>query len=45
MDNDVSGPHCLRFITDVELQDVYGFTIGERADIRDAEERWLNGLD
>lgn len=43
--NDISGPHCLRFITDSELQTVHKFTVGERADLRDAEERWTNGLD
>ena len=43
-ENDISGPHCLRFLTDDELES-YGFTGGERADLCDAQERWTHGWD
>lgn len=41
LDNiDVTGPHCLRFLQNADLLGA-GLSLGELADIRDAEERWM----
>lgn len=39
----VTGPHALRFVTDQHLMDLGDMEIGEIADVRDAEERWVIG--
>lgn len=36
----ITGPHALFFITDTDLRGTVGLTIGELADLRDAEEQW-----
>lgn len=37
---DVTGPHCLRFLQNADLLGA-GLSLGELADIHDAEERWM----
>jgi len=39
----VTGPHGLRFISDQQLVEVGGLDVGELADVRDAQERWVFG--
>ncbi|KAH7919553.1 hypothetical protein BV22DRAFT_1199411 [Leucogyrophana mollusca] len=39
----VTGPHCLRFISDAQLTDAE-LSISELADLRDAQERWALGV-
>ncbi|THU96644.1 hypothetical protein K435DRAFT_858352 [Dendrothele bispora CBS 962.96] len=40
---DISGLHALAHITDQDLKDA-GLSVGERADVRWAEDAWRNGL-
>ncbi|KAJ7584275.1 hypothetical protein C8J56DRAFT_1089833 [Mycena floridula] len=39
----ITGPHTLRYINNNELRIDGGLELGEVRDVRDAEERWLNG--
>jgi hypothetical protein len=40
----ITGPHGLRFVTDLDLRDVGKLDVGELGDVRDAQERWALGL-
>jgi hypothetical protein len=42
---EVTGPHALRFIPDSVLSDSAMLSVGQIADIRDAQERWQNNDD
>jgi hypothetical protein len=37
---DITGPHCLRFISDEDLRTGANLSLGELADVRDGQERW-----
>ena len=39
----ITGPHALRFVSNQQLADEVGLSVGELADVRDAQERWLLG--
>lgn len=38
----VSGPHGLRYISEAELMNVAKLDLGERGDVQDAVDRWMN---
>ncbi|KAF9037903.1 hypothetical protein BDP27DRAFT_1374692 [Rhodocollybia butyracea] len=38
----VSGPHGLRYISESELMNVVKLDLGERGDVQDAVDRWMN---
>ena len=39
----ITGPHALRFVSNQQLADEVGLSVGELADVRDVQERWLLG--
>ncbi|KAG6371132.1 hypothetical protein JVT61DRAFT_9895 [Boletus reticuloceps] len=41
----ITGPHCLRFVTDGQLVEKGQLDIGELADVRDAQEHWMQGVE
>ncbi|THU95221.1 hypothetical protein K435DRAFT_859771 [Dendrothele bispora CBS 962.96] len=42
-ENRITGPHGLKYVSDDELKEM-GLVIGQRADVRDAQERWSLGV-
>ncbi|KAF5325573.1 hypothetical protein D9758_018227 [Tetrapyrgos nigripes] len=41
--NKITGPHCLKHVTDDDLKEM-ALVVGQRADVRDAQERWSLGI-
>ncbi|KIM74431.1 hypothetical protein PILCRDRAFT_92599 [Piloderma croceum F 1598] len=39
----ITGPHALHFVSNQQLADEVRLSVGELADVRDAQERWLLG--
>ena len=39
----ITGPHALHFVSNQQLADEVRLTVGELADVRDAQECWLLG--